>query len=75
MPFNQIHELSDLIWLGLPIDILQVDQFPYLRMSEDVVAAAYARESKSKSFREQANVTERDIFGACQNFCQDLSPF
>jgi len=37
--FHQFYELSNLIWFGPPVHVLQIDQFPNLRMREDVVTA------------------------------------
>ena len=56
-----MEQLSDLIGLSLPSDLLHVQEFRNGRVNEDVVATAHAGESKSKRLRQGLNLGKPQI--------------
>jgi hypothetical protein len=57
-------ELLDLIRLGLPVDILQIDQFCDIGMDVDMMTAVDTGEPKSKGFGTGYGFGKTNIFGA-----------
>ncbi len=74
MPFHQSKKLSDLIWLRFAADFLQIQQFRYFGMGENVMASANSGKAKSKSLSESDQVTEADIVKRSLRYCSRAAP-
>jgi len=72
--FNEPEELLDLIGLGLPMDILQIDLFWDISMDINVMTAMDTGEPKSESFGACDGFGKTDIFGAGQQFLEEPAP-
>ncbi len=48
MRFNDLQELTNLIWFRFPVDFLQIDNFVDVRVSKDMMAAASSRKGKAE---------------------------
>jgi hypothetical protein len=63
---NEPEELLDLIRLGFPVDVLEIDQFRDISMDVDMMTAADAGESKAEGFRAGRGLCKADILGTGQ---------
>ena len=72
--FNEPKELLDLIGLGLPIDILQIDSFWDVGMDINVMTAMDTGELKPKGFGACDGFGKTDIFGAGQQLLEEPTP-
>jgi hypothetical protein len=59
-----------LIGFGLPIDILQIDQFWDVGMDINMMAAVNAGQPKAKRFRTCHRLCKADIFRTSQQFLE-----
>jgi hypothetical protein len=63
---NEPEELLDLIWLGLSVNVMGIDQCGNISMDVDMMTAADPGESKAEGFRAGHNFCKADMFGAGQ---------
>jgi hypothetical protein len=63
---NEPEELLDLVRLGFPVDVLEIDQFGDISMDVNMMTAADPGESKAESFRAGHGFCKADIFGTGQ---------
>lgn len=55
-----------MIRLGLPVDVLEIDQFGDISMGIDMMTAADPGETKAEGFRAGHGFCKADIFGTGQ---------
>jgi hypothetical protein len=67
---NESEELPDLIRFGLPVDILEIDQFWDIGMNVNMMTAIDTGEPKSKCFRTSYGFGKANIFGTGQQFLE-----
>ena len=72
--FNESEELLELIGLGLPIDILQIDSFWDVGMDINVMTAMDTGEPKPEGFGACDGFGKTDIFGAGQQLLEEPTP-
>jgi hypothetical protein len=61
MPLDELEQLPDLVGLGLPVDVLEVDQLADRWMDVDVVASADAGKAESESLGQGASISEAEV--------------
>jgi hypothetical protein len=61
MPLDKLEQLPDLVRLGLPADLLEIDQLEDCRMDLDVVASGDSDEAEPESLGQCASVRETEV--------------
>lgn len=73
MPLDELELLPDLVGLGLPVDVLEIDQLADRRMNVDVVTSADAGKTESESLGQGASIGEAEVVRGLQRTLEELA--